>query len=75
MSTIHNFPGLDQDASATVIDVRFPMQDREPNQQQIDKFVRAFVESVGSRPAGQSEEDAIDSFLEEYRRSLREHAA
>lgn len=65
----------DQDFTSTVIDVRFPTHPTEPNQQQIDEFVHAFVESVGSRPAGQSEEDAIDNFLEEYRRSLRERAA
>jgi len=61
--------------SASVVDVRFPEQSDEPNQQQIDSFVADFLFTVGSRPVDQSEEDAIDDFLESYRRAMREQAA
>jgi len=61
--------------SSTTVDVRLAMPTAEPDQQQIDSFISDFLFAVGSRPAEQSEEDAIDAFLESYRRSIREHAA
>jgi len=60
---------------STIVDVRIPLASEEPNQKQIDSFISDFLFAVGSRPVEQSEEDAIDAFLESYRRAIREHAA